>query len=417
VPKKHLRAPLILAAGLIAALSTQFAPAASTAAASSTAPAAVTTAAGGPKAPAETSALTQYADRVTTVGIMRFPGTFTSASVTDRTVTVYATTKDAALLRALRTLPAHGARLVVHTVPHSFRQLNRLAERIGRDRSALRSASVDVSSVAFDAPVGKLLVTLARPTGGVTAARTAALVGNARTRLADRYGSAWVSVANATEPLATTSATRDEDGSPWTPGDGIDLSGIDVFCSLGFTTKGNNSGNEFLLTAGHCGPGTVTDAANGSTIGNVSTQYLSNGAEDYDFDTIRANGRPRVWYGPDNTTDYYTVNGQLLPANGSAMTVDGDANAGQHTGNTVTNNEIYGYFNDDNYGQLYIGPLVEVSTGACIGGDSGGPAYVREGGTGDVDAVGTITGTNGSDCFVFWISTELSAGNVSLVTG
>jgi hypothetical protein len=416
VLRKHFRAPVILAAaGLIAALSTQFAPTVSTAAASSVVPA--SSAAAGRAAPAETSAVTQYADRVTTVGITRFPGTFTSARLAGRTVTVYATASHSALLKALKALPAHGTRLVVHVVPHSFRQLNRLAERIGRDRAALQSASVRVSSVAFDASAGKLLVTLARPAGGVTAARTAALVGNARTKLAARYGSAWVSVASTTEPLATTSATRDEDGSPWTPGDGIDLTGLNVFCSLGFTTKGNNSGNDFLLTAGHCGTGTVTDAANGATIGNVSTQYLSNGAEDYDFDTIRANGRPRVWYGADNTTDYYTVNGQILPANGSAMTVDGDANAGQHTGNTVANNEYYGYFNDDNYGQLYIGPLVQVETSACIGGDSGGPAYVREGGTGDVDAVGTITGTNGSDCFVFWISTELSAGNVSLVTG
>jgi hypothetical protein len=366
---------------------------------------------------AETSAITRYADAVTTLGISRFPSTFTSASLTNATtVTVYATKADTKLLSALRALPAHGAHLVVDVVAHSFSQLDALARRIGTDRTALRSSQVNVSSVAFDAPHGRLLVTLARPTGAVSAATTTAMVHNARTSLDARYGSAWISVADTTEALATTSAERDGDGSPFTGGDGINLSGLGVTCSLGFTTKGNNSGNDYLLTAGHCGKGTVTAETNGVTIGSVSTQYLDGGS-DADVDTIRANGRARVWYGGDFTTSYYTVSGSVVPANGSAMTVDGDENPPQHTGQTVSNNEIYTYLNDEHYGEIYIGPMVQLSSTACIAGNSGGPAYVRNGSTGTVNAVGTISGTGGGHCYIFWISKSLGIANLSLVTG
>jgi hypothetical protein len=53
-------------------------------------------------------------------------------------VTVYATAQDAALLTAIDALPAHGAHVAVRVVPHSFRQLNDLAIRIGNDGAALR---------------------------------------------------------------------------------------------------------------------------------------------------------------------------------------------------------------------------------------------------------------------------------------
>jgi hypothetical protein len=52
-----------------------------------------------------------------------------------------------------------------------------------------------------------------------------------------------------------------------------------------------------------------------------------------------------------------------------------------------------------------------------VPGDSGGPAYVRVGNTGTVEAVGTIESADSTYCYVYWLNTELSAANVSLVNG
>jgi hypothetical protein len=64
-------------------------------------------------------------------------------------------------------------------------------------------------------------------------------------------------------------------------------------------------------------------------------------AEVIDVDTIRAIGRARVWYNGDRTSGNYFVTGPIIPANRTAMTVDGDVNPHQHTGITVTNNETF----------------------------------------------------------------------------
>jgi hypothetical protein len=148
----------------------------------------------------------------------------------------------------------------------------------------------------------------------------------------------------------------------------------------------------------------------------VATHYLG-GSHDWDFDTIRANGKGRVWYGGAGSANSYAVRGSAVPSNGSLMTVDGDVNKPQHTGNEVVNNLIYINVSTNNYGTLYLGPMVQIRTTACVPGDSGGPAYVRVGNTGTVEAVGTIDATGGGYCYVYWLNTELSAANVSLVNG
>jgi hypothetical protein len=403
MPFSPIRRNLLVAAASLAVVSAQAIPAASFAA---PVPATIP----------ETAAITEFADQITTLGYTRFPDTFTSATLTDAaTVTVYATAEDAALLAAINALPSGGAHVLVQTVPHSYRQLDAVAHQIGADGAALRASGVAVSRVALDAPHGKLVVTLAGTTGALAPATETATVSAARSTLTGRYGTDWVSVADT--PAAIASATsRDSDASPWSAGDGIYLTGLGAGCTLGWTTRGNASGNDYLLTAGHCGKGTVSADDNGRTIGNVATQYLG-GSHDWDFDTIRANGKGRVWYGGEGSANSYAVRGSVVPSNGSLMTVDGDVNKPQHTGNEVTNNLIYIYVSTEDYGTLYVGPMVQIRTTACIPGDSGGPAYVRVGSTGTVEAVGTIDATGGGYCYVYWLNTELSAANVSLVNG
>jgi hypothetical protein len=365
-----------------------------------------------PAAVPETAAITQFANQITTLGYTKFPDTFTSATLTDAsTVTVYATAGDAALVAAIDALRSGGAHVVVQTVPHSYRQLDAVAQQIGADGAALLASGVAVSRVELDAPHGKLVVTLA----GATGALASAAVPAARSTLTGRYGADWVSVADTPTAVASA-ASRDNDASPWSAGDGIYLTGLGAGCTLGWTTRGNASGNDYLLTAGHCGKGTVSADDNGRTIGNVATQYLG-GSHDWDFDTIRANGKGRVWYGGDGSANSYAVRGSVVPANGSLMTVDGDVNKPQHTGNVVVNNLIYINVSTEDYGTLYLGPMVQIRTTACVPGDSGGPAYVRVGSTGTVEAVGTIDATGGGFCYVYWLNTELSAANVSLVNG
>lgn len=363
----------------------------------------------------ETSAITQYADLVNTIGITQFPATFTGAVLTNATtVSVYTVADNAGVLTALHALPAHGAHLAMHVVPHSYRQLDDLAQRIGVDGAIPGLTLADISSVAIDPTRGRLLVTLARPAGTVTAAQIASKVDTARARLDAHYGADWVAVADTTQPMHTPLATRDNDSSPWTSGDSINLSAGGT-CSLGFTTIGNKSGNDFLLAAGHCGSGTVFQASNQATIGTVSSVYFG-GSSENDFETIRANGRGRVWYNGDGTTGNYTVAGSTIPAVNTSMTVDGGQNPPQHTGLNVLNSSTYITETVTGVGTFRIGPVVVVSTSACIPGDSGGPAYVRLGSTGSVNAVGTITASSGSECDVFHIGKELSTANLSLVT-
>jgi hypothetical protein len=368
-----------------------------------------------PATSTESLSINNLADQIETTGVEHYASTFAGAVLSSpTTVTVYATSGDAALLTRLRQLVQGRAHLVVRTVPHSYQQLNSLETRISRAMPSLRKQGVSIAILAPDPATGTVQITLATPTKKYTRTAMAAMIGGARTMLTTQYGDSWVRVADATSVIPTTSSERDDDGSPWTGGDGIYLNGLGEYCTLGFTTVGNNSGNDYLLTAGHCGTGTVSSS--GVTIGNVSTQYMSN-FFGWDYDTIRANGEPRVWWGDDYTSDYYTIIGSELPAVDSDMTVDGDENPPQHRGNEVIANDIEITVSSPTYGDYDVGPVVEAATGACVGGDSGGPAYVVDGNTGDAWAVGTIDATTSSDCFIYRIDAELYWANLSLLTG
>jgi len=364
----------------------------------------------------ESSSISALANEIETTGVEHYGGTFAGAALTSATtITVYATAGDGAFLERLQQLRPGRAHIVVQNVSHSYDQLNSLAYKMSRATSSLRAQGVSISTLAPDPATGTVQVTLATPAAKYSASETTTMISNARSRLTGQYGRQWVQVANTTATIPQATSERDEDSSPWTAGDGIYLSALGVFCSLGFTTVGNNSGNDYILTAGHCGTGTVTEDITGATIGNVSSQYID--LFDMDFDTIRANGEPRVWWGNDYTSDYYTIIGSTLPAAGSDMTVDGDENPPQHRGNDVVGNDVYTTVSDPNYGDYTVGPTVEAATGACIGGNSGGPAYVVDGNTGDALAVGTIDATTSSDCFIYRIDAEETWANVSLLTG
>ena len=75
-------------------------------------------------------------------------------------------------------------------------------------------------------------------------------------------------------------------------GDGLSYSALGVDCSSDWSTNGKNTGNSFILSAGHCGWGAMyLEYGSGANIGSVSTQYLDALTNDRrDFESIRASG-------------------------------------------------------------------------------------------------------------------------------
>jgi hypothetical protein len=153
----------------------------------------------------------------------------------------------------------------------------------------------------------------------------------------------------------------------------------------------------------------------------VSSQYLDALSNDRrDFETIRASGAGYVWYGGAGSNNFYEVVSPVTPSGGSLMTFDGDVSK-QHTGNTVgmVNGcvsvvaEDYGTYTVCNAGSAAdstSGPVI------CQGGDSGGPAYVRQPDGVSVAAAGTIVSgnNNGHQCYFQEMQSELSTANLNL---
>ena len=169
---------------------------------------------------------------------------------------------------------------------------------------------------------------------------------------------------------------------PYYAGDGIHDSPLGVCCSSGWSTTGKNSGNSFILSAGHCGWGAMyLEYGSGASIGSVSTQYLDALSNDRrDFESIRASGAGYVWNGAAGSNSLYEVVSPITPSSGSLMTFDGDLSK-QHTGNTVgmvngcvsVTDHIYG-----TYTVCDAGEAADSSSGAKSAKAVTAAAYFRE---------------------------------------
>ncbi len=217
--------------------------------------------------------------------------------------------------------------------------------------------------------------------------------------------------------MPTRTKDRFADVSPYYGGDAVwfDNQGNGTLCTDSFAYKGKASGDEFTLTAGHCGGSTMdTNINSPREIGGLGTRYFTDGG--YDVESFHCNGcQGTVWWQDSNTHD---IIGTLNAGVGELVTLDGAASE-EVPGNLVQKYDICVKFADDNKTTCHLSQTFQSGVTACQPGDSGGPAYQRISGTSDVYAVGVIVGEGdalGQTCYYNDIGDVLTLVNGNIVT-
>jgi hypothetical protein len=369
----------------------------------------------------ETSTASRAGDAINTLAITRYPGAFAGVRVNNAaTVTVYLKTEAPRLLAAIAAVPHPGVTLRIDRVARSYQQLENLTSRLARNVRELAATGVNLQSWAPDPATDTVKITLVTP-AHATREALARQASTARSTLDRAYGAAWVTIAGQTQ-ARSAAAQRDNDSAPYYAGDGLYYSALGVDCTSGWSTTGKKTGDSFILSAGHCGWGSVyLEYGSGDNIGSVSSQYLDALSNDQrDFETIRASGAGYVWNGAANSDTDYSVVNSITPAGGSLMAFDGDVTK-QVTDNTVGMVNGCTSVTDPYYGSYTVcdaGEAADSTSGPkiCQDGDSGGPAYVRQPNGTSVAAAGTIVSTadNGHQCYFQEMASELSTANLNL---
>ena len=261
--------------------------------------------------------------------------------------------------------------------------------RIDSDQASLAAQGLQLTQWGPDPASGKVKVYLTHYTD---AARLAVLA---------RYGS---DVVVATESMPRpTRLSRSNDTTPFFAGDFITtpLGG----CTSGPTVVGNASGNNFMLTAGHCARVGDTIKTHGVTMGKVTNRRLCSPC--IDSETVNGSYVGEVWGGGRTSATTYVEDGALFaqPNQGSASLVTNDsAYTGELRGITVQAVNQSVTFGDGTTTRF----LTRVSKGGQVilhEGDSGGPWIQHEGNTAFVKVVGTTVGGScdaSGACTVGW---------------
>lgn len=369
----------------------------------------------------ETSAANSLADEINTIGESKFVDTYVGILPTSQnSLVVYVTYHNANFTHRIATLPHQNVTVTYKAARYSYHQLEALTMKIAHNTAGLARAGINLQSWAPDTTSDTVKVTLSK---SVHPEKAADYVASARRILEREFGTQMITVVNNLSGQARA-VTRDHDTAPFNAGNGIFLSGFSATCSEGWAGVGKASGSTYILAAGHCGTGHVYVVGTSASLGSVSKQYLDAlNSDELDFETIGpSSALPHVWYGPDGSISNYIVTGATVPAVGSEMTMDGDEDGGQITGNTVVMANGCVSVTSEQYGSYHVchaGEATDNSSGPkiCIPGDSGGPGYVRLTNP-DVNAAGTIVAINnqGHECYFQEVEEELSAANLRLKT-
>ena len=199
--------------------------------------------------------------------------------------------------------------------------------------------------------------------------------------------------------------TRSHDASPWNGGDYLSISKTGSTCSSGPPVTGNTSGDDYVLTAGHCFSigDTVHNYDAYSSVGGNGTVGTINFGTYADEDDGDVKGILTTGFGGSSSLDYFgtggpgdstkvTVNSGRDPVVGSAVCGDG-AFDGKLCGGTVEKILVCKTYTGGD-GTTHCGEDEETSPGTYIAGegDSGGPVTGPAGST----AFGTIAFGEGS---------------------
>jgi hypothetical protein len=248
--------------------------------------------------------------------------------------------------------------------------------------------------------------------------------------IASTFGAQNVTVAQDSDPgfVLQPDADRSDPTPPW-------YGGIPLFyqnnkndlCTLGFSFIGNDSGDAFSATAGHCGEGGLwgTNYNNNLIFGNTSTNYWVPASSTDDIQSLTSTQpfEPVVYV--HDTTQPLTRNvvGYRDLQTGT-ITFDGYTKGGEKPGWTIDSYDqcIQGYHFDDGHTRCHISEASNPNAQTCYKGDSGGPVYQRNGDT-NVYAVGLIIAGDPPDnyhnCFYYTIGAfrTLVNGKIQTISG
>jgi hypothetical protein len=371
------------------------------------------------------AALGDFASRIETLGVMHYPNSFTEAELTASGVTeVYiANPADQAFISAVRSLNSGHYPVKFIGTRRSYAQLDKINQRVAAASAKLRSEGIYLADSYPDPATGAVKIDIWKPVAAFIS-KLASFTGHSMT--SGNYAAIASSVLNRMFGSGATlghetenhvvPASRNDDFAPFFGGDLLEFPGDE--CTGGFNVF-NQHGSEFMLSAGHCGSGTVKNGV-GGPIGSTSSNWHSP-TSGYDVQAIAVpNAVGRVWL---NGTTHAAVSGAVVPAVGSSVTFNG-----YFTGRkTVTVNAVDITVENawDPVGGYFYNAAHQVEGGAgvdnvCVKGDSGGPVFTPSGGT-SVKAIGIILGFNNGTghpqaCFATMITAIDSAKSLTLMT-
>ena len=277
----------------------------------------------------------------------------------DGTVTVYVTPSGMSRMNSALTKAVGSASSKAYTlkeVPHSFAELEALTMRLDAHQASLKHSGIDMVWCRPNTSSNTVLVKILNYSS--SAARA----------LQKKYGRALLTVRPFSGNLPTRTSNRYYDNSPFYNGDRIwfNNSPNGAKCTDGFAFTGNNSGNVFETTAGHCGGSSVwTNYTSHYEMGSVSTNYFNSTGGNYDLESFRCGCASPVWYeGPSIGTAggyIHNVVGQCVCGKGQYVTADG-ATTGESTGNYVNNVNICVEFGDGKRPAISTTPTTPADT-------------------------------------------------------
>jgi hypothetical protein len=332
--------------------------------------------------------------------------------LSDGTITVYVTPAGLSNMQTAleRTLGNASDMVSLRPVAHSFADLENLTSQIAADQASLAPSGITLSTWGPD------------PTSNTVRVAVLTDPSAADRVLGARYGSGRISVVQV--PPSDTLiglSNRYYDNAPFWDGDRVFINNdTNTKCTAGFAFRGNNSGNIFNTTAGHCGGSSVwTNLSAHYEMGAISTHYYTQGGDD--FESFPCNCGALVWYeGPGIGTGQgstHTVIGWCA-CNSGLVTMDG-ATTGEVPDFTVTQAGGCATYSVPGGSKTTCGINEATrSVTGCQPGDSGGPVYQRAPNN-TVYATGTVVAgnSNGTLCVYQRWDQMQSDMNGSILTG
>lgn len=271
---------------------------------------------------------------------------------------------------------------------NSLRSLLDVTDRITQDRGNLEAQGIRVLVWGIDDQANRVVI-------GVNG-----LTPDSAAQLSNRYGADRITVRE--QAVVHTTATRFADSAPWNGGDRIDSDPQhNVNCTSGFGA--HSSSAHYMVTAGHCGPWKWYN--NGQYIGQTSNDTdPAYSAYDVDAQVIPTSSSNIIWTGPLFSSVRTYITGWANASNPEVVCSEGSF-AGERCGNVYINN-THVTFSDG-----YTRSNIFIFIAPCIEGDSGSPVW-RNTGYGPLLA-GTVTGTDGSNCYGTTVNADLFAMGVT----